>query len=447
MPLEPIRIDLSAIAGVGLDLDQYCGVWAVDETRFTAQLSMVAAMDLAAHVQAAAGRKIADATVSVEQGVSVIDIRGTLTKRGSSLSDAGSMTRIRQAIRDAASNPDVSSIVLRIDSPGGTTAGTADLAAEVAAAKSKKPVYAYVEDLAASAAYWVASQATKVYANAQTALVGSIGTYMAVYDYSRAAANAGVEAVVIRSTPLKGAGFEGDKITDAQKAAWQEMVDGLQMQFNAAVMQGRGMSSEAVAAVATGRVFNASEALRLGLIDGVKSFDETLSEIVRVAGTTKKKAPKMSAASYGELLVACEGIDPKNPEHASFLCDQMNSEATAEAAGKAWTRKLLAEATTARQAAETARQEAEAAKATRTVSGVDPLTEPVKGKAKKDDAYSGDPVADFDVAVREKVASGMPRLKAISAVSRTNPELHKAFLMATNGRKAKALIEDKFDQE
>jgi signal peptide peptidase SppA len=445
MPLDAIT--LPAVAG--LELDQYCGVWAVEESRFNAQLSFVAGLDLRAHVAAQTGRDIAAVSQSqTAGGMAVIDIAGTLTKRGSSLSSAGSMVRLRQAVRAAASDPEVAGILLKIDSPGGTVAGTADLGDEIAAAKKRKPVYAFVEDLAASAAYWLAAQADKVYANTATADIGSIGVYMALYDMSRAAANEGVEAIVIRSTPLKGAGVPGAPVTDEQKAVWQELVDTAHAEFTAAVKRGRGMTKEQVAAVATGRVYRASEAQRLGLIDGIQSFDKTLAELARAAAERTKGRPRMSAASYAELLVACEGIDPKNKDHAAFICDQMNGEATAEAAGKAWTRRLLAEAASARQAAEAARQEAETAKATRTVPGVEALTETAKGKATASEGYSGDAATDFDIAVREKIRGGMPRQAAVLAVARTNPELYKGYLFATNPkRKSRSLIEDKFDQE
>lgn len=343
------------------------------------------------------------------------------------------MVRLREAVRNAASNPDVTAIVLRIDSPGGTVAGTADLGAEIAAAKRRKPVYAFVEDLAASAAYWLASQATKVYANTETALVGSVGTYFAVYDLSRMAENEGIEAVVIRTSPLKGAGFPGEKVTDEQRAVWQELVDGSQKQFTAAVRSGRSMNEAQVAAVAVGRVWQASEALKLKLIDGVKSFDDVLTE-ARNAGKAARKDSTTMSASYQQLKLACGGIDTAKAEDAMFLASQLEQGATVESAAKAWNQTLVERVNIARS------------EKGKSLQGTDPVLDRGR-KAADDSGYSGDPLADFNERVQEKMEkTGMNRRKAVMSVAKADPELHRAYLVATNpGRKAASLIADRFE--
>jgi protease-4 len=130
--------------------------------------------------------------------VAVISLTGKLMKQQASMGGGTSTVQARRDIRAAASDPDIGAILLRIDSPGGTAAGTKELADEITAAKTKKPVWAYVEDMAASAAYWAASQASRIIAN-ETALVGSIGTYGVVQDTSGMAAMEGVKVHVIRS--------------------------------------------------------------------------------------------------------------------------------------------------------------------------------------------------------------------------------------------------------
>jgi signal peptide peptidase SppA len=457
---DPLRVEFDALP-LGLDLSQYCGVWAIDESAFAAQLAAVRSLDLAAHVAANAGRNVASASVSKAGGVAVIDISGTLTKRGSSMSDAGSLVRLRQAVRAAAADPEVSAILLRIDSPGGTIAGTSDLGDEIASAKAQKPVYAYGEDLVASAAYWLASQADKLYVNAQTAQIGSIGTYFAVHDYSRAAANAGIEAVVIRSHPLKGAGaMPGDPITEEQRAVWQEMVDGIQGHFNAAVMRGRGLTKEQVAAVATGRVFSASEAKKAGLIDGIKSFDETLAELQGAAVKRQKERKRMAAASYQDIVAACDGLNPSKAEDSQFVCDQLAKGVEADAAAKNWMATLAARADAAREAEAAAKEAeqkakeeaakakadadakareaeqkaAEAAAKAKQPPGVEPLLDSGKGKGRE----ASDALAEWNEKVAAKVAAGVPRDKALVAVNRENPGLRERMLAEVNqGRSAR----------
>jgi signal peptide peptidase SppA len=208
----------------------------------------------------------------------VIRIGGTLMKSASSLGGT-STVQLRRDVRNAATDPNVSAILLAIDSPGGAVAGTADLAADVKAATRKKPVWAHVDDLGASAAYWIASQANAIYANSPTALIGSIGTVMTIYDQSQAAEQAGVKTLVFRTGPLKGAGTPGEPITEDQTGHFQKLVNEVQTHFDHAVRSGRGMSAAQLAAVRSGGVFPADEAKSLGLIDGVRSLDSTLAAL------------------------------------------------------------------------------------------------------------------------------------------------------------------------
>lgn len=262
-------------------LSDYFGVWCFEPERFFAMWRTVKVTDFAAHVAAGPPPRVTTTEMVAGTGgrhVAVVKAAGTLMKQQSSLGGT-STVQLRRDIRAAAADPNVSAILLAFDSPGGTVSGTADLAAEVNAARRKKPVWAHVDDLTASAAYWVASQADAVYANSPTALVGSIGTLMTVYDASKAAEREGIEAVVFATGPLKGAGTPGTAISEDQRAYFQGIVEGAQTHFDAAVRKGRGMSAAQLAAVRTGGVFSAEEAVGLKLIDGIRSIDKTLAEL------------------------------------------------------------------------------------------------------------------------------------------------------------------------
>ncbi|MDA0707428.1 MAG: S49 family peptidase, partial [Proteobacteria bacterium] len=141
-----------------------------------------------------AGREMS----SVEDGsIAVISIDGVMS-RGGSFWGGTSTASVVQQVHAAMGNPRIKGIVLSINSPGGYSAGTKELADAVSQAKAEKPVYASISDVGASAAYWVASQATKVFA-APDAIVGSIGTYTVLPDIHRMAENAGVTIHVIRA--------------------------------------------------------------------------------------------------------------------------------------------------------------------------------------------------------------------------------------------------------
>lgn len=211
------------------------------------------------------------------KSVAVIDVKNVLMKPATWFGT--STVQLRSSIAQAASDPNVSGILLAIDSPGGTVAGTAELANDVRLAARSKPVWAQIQDLGASAAYWVASQADQVFANHETALVGSIGTLMTAYDMSEAAKRAGVEALVFATGPLKGTGIPGTPIDEGQRAYLQGVVNALQQSFDTAVRKGRGLSAGQLETVRTGAVFPASQALGLKLIDGIQTASKTLLQL------------------------------------------------------------------------------------------------------------------------------------------------------------------------
>lgn len=264
-------------------LDEYFGTWSMEPERFLAQWSLISRTDFARHMGTVSTSTHASSVELIAgkggKSVAIVRATGTLMKQRSSMGGGSSTIQIRRDIRSAAADPNVSGILIAIDSPGGTTAGTADLAAEVKTARKSKPVWAHIDDLGASAAYWVASQADVIYANTATALVGSIGTVMTVYDMSGNAEKEGVKALVFATGPLKGAGTPGTAITDAQRAYFQKIVDEGQASFDTAVRAGRGMSAAQLASVRTGAVFSAPEALSLKLIDGIRSLDRTIEAL------------------------------------------------------------------------------------------------------------------------------------------------------------------------
>ncbi len=267
-------------------IEQYSGVWAMYQPALEEALARIQYMDMAAHIAESRLRLARDdapaALSKTEDGIATIEIVGTMTKFGSSFSSTPGSVALRKEIREVTANDAVRGIFLLIDSPGGSVAGTADLAQEVARARAMKPVTAFVQDLGASAAFWVASQATRVVAN-DSALVGSIGAFTVLSDFSKMFEEAGVKVRVIRSGEFKGAGVPGTEITDAQLAEFQRVIDSLGDLFVAAVAKGRGMGIKMASKLADGRIHVASAALSLKLIDAVETFDEAMAALIAEA--------------------------------------------------------------------------------------------------------------------------------------------------------------------
>lgn len=268
-------------------LSDYAGLWSMEPSAFAFLWHHAASLNLSAHVrEPAQPLRSAMNKLPAPGGKSIAEIQlvGTLMKGQSSLGGTSTI-QARRDIRQAAADPEVAGIVLRIDSPGGAVAGTYDLAGDVKAAGRIKPVYAHIEDTGASAAYWVASQADRITANSPTTLVGSIGTLQVIYDESGALEAQGVRPIVFRTGPLKGLGL--DKVTDEQVAHVQSLVDSVQEQFDAAVMKGRGMTPTQLKAVNHGGAFTAANALDNKLIDAVQPLSRTVAQMTEMIRTGK----------------------------------------------------------------------------------------------------------------------------------------------------------------
>lgn len=212
-------------------------------------------------------------------GIALIPLSGPLMKAWSKYGGTSSLWA-RAAIRNADRDPNVKAIMLHVDSPGGTSAGTAELGDDIAAAK--KPLHAHIDDLGASAAYWAASQADHISMN-RTGMAGSIGVYASIYDTSKAADLQGVQVHVLATGPYKGAGEEGAPVTEEQLAHWQGVINNQFTHFEAAVRGGRRMLKSQFNRVSDGRVFGAEESKALGLIDEVASFDKAMIRLKQAA--------------------------------------------------------------------------------------------------------------------------------------------------------------------
>lgn len=263
-------------------MEQYVGVWAMREEEFQGLHQAFRGLDIHVHMAGPdpqrARSEAANAKLHVDRGVAVISLHGTLMKPQSSMSSGTSTVLARRLVRQAVSTSDVRAIMLHIDSPGGTAVGTQQLADDIAAAAKQKPTVAYIEDLGASAAYWVASQAGRIVANS-FAMVGSIGTYGIVHDVSGMAEKEGVKVHVVRAGEFKGMGVPGTVVTDEQLAQYQTVINETNEFFVRGVAAGRGLSLTKTRELADGRTHRAASAQALGLIDRVASLDETFSKL------------------------------------------------------------------------------------------------------------------------------------------------------------------------
>lgn len=384
---------------------------------------------------------------SREGNLAIVTIRGVMSPEGDYR--GGTSTRaMREEFSKLLADDSVKGVLIDITSPGGTVAGTAEAADELSQLAAAKPVTVHASDLLASAAMWLASQAREISAG-RTSWIGSIGTLLVVYDWSRLITEFGVDTHVFATGPYKGTGVLGAKLTDQQKLYLQERVELLQTHFSAAVMSGRKIAADALAKVADGRVFGAEQARQLHLVDRVESFAQALARAKQLAATassaqpsTTTKGKKMAdsstatttpaqpqAATYLELLEACDGLDPKNAADAQFLCGLQNQAFTAPQATKAWIGELKTRTDAAQKAVQDAAQaKGKIAAGKAFIPGVDALEE----SSGAGSGAAGSAREQFFSLVDEQVKLGLPRGRAMSQVARRNPDLRQQMIDEAN---------------
>lgn len=209
----------------------------------------------------------------------LIPVHGTLSNRHSlrnSLSGMTSYDQVRASLRQAMNDPRIESIVMDINSPGGQAVGAFELADEIRAARDVKPITSFVNGMAASAAYAIASATSKI-VTTPSSLSGSIGVVMTHMDYSKALDKAGVKPTLIFAGDHKVDGNPYESLGKDVKDNLQAEVDQLYSMFVDKVALGRSMDPAEIRATKA-RTYIGTKAVELGLADAVGTLDEVLME-------------------------------------------------------------------------------------------------------------------------------------------------------------------------
>lgn len=247
----------------------------------------------------------------VGSGMAVIPIVGELVHRGSgmdALSGVASYQNLGDMISDALGDSNVSGILLDIDSPGGEAAGCLDFANWLYAQRGTKPIWASVNQQAASAAYAIASAADRILVG-QDGRAGSVGVVFCHTDISRALDKNGITVTFIYAGEHKIEGAAALPLSQAAKENLQAEVDGLNDRFCEMVGRNRGLSTDAVKALQAAQ-FTGVAAISAGLADELATYEESLSMF------QQKIAPVgalMTAAAIGARMAAPKPADDPAP--------------------------------------------------------------------------------------------------------------------------------------
>jgi len=249
-------------------------------------------IDLAA-IEARIGRPLNNETKAydvTDNGTAIVYLDGVISKRMNffqKISGGVSSQLVTKDFMDAMANPQVKSIVLYIDSPGGSVDGTQDLAQTVFSARGQgKPIIAFTDGMMASGAYWIGAAAERVYISNDTTMVGSIGVVARHIDVSKAEEQMGIKTTEITAGRYKRIASEYAPLGESGRQSIQDALDYIYSVFANDISKFRGLSAEPVKdgkgetiPWADGRIFNGKEAIDAGLVDGVSTWTDLISKI------------------------------------------------------------------------------------------------------------------------------------------------------------------------
>ena len=202
-----------------------------------------------------------------------------LSLNGAIMDDSEILEKIETLKNDEA----IKGVLLLIDSPGGALSPSVEISLAIKSLNSRKPVVAYAKGTMASGSYLGGVWASKIYANPGS-FIGSIGVIMQGLDVSEAAAKLGFAEQIVKAGELKEAGTMMRKWSDAERASLQALVDESYELFTREVAQARSLDLRKRDAWANARVFLASGAKGVGLIDEVGSLEDAKNALVKASG-------------------------------------------------------------------------------------------------------------------------------------------------------------------
>jgi signal peptide peptidase SppA len=233
----------------------------------------------------------------IASGIAVLPLIGCLQPREDWFTyyfpeEATATETFSANLKAAYADPDVTAVLIYVDSPGGLVSGTADAADAVYALRQngRKPVVAFAPNQCCSAAYWIASQAAELYCG-DTAWVGSVGTRLSLVDSSEFYAKMGLKITPISTGTFKAAGSDGVPVTGEVKDYFQALVDRVQVEFTGGVARGRKLKIDDARAIAKeARIYIGGDAQAAGLVDGLRGAPDVLKALLESgasgAGTT-----------------------------------------------------------------------------------------------------------------------------------------------------------------
>lgn len=262
----------------------YGSTWAILPTYFRAMAHAMAtrSVDMERLTEVAAATERRRAAAKPQSAIGVIPVIGPIENRPSMMGEMcgfPSSMEIATAVEEMVRDATVKAVILDFDSPGGVATGIPEAASRIAKARGTKPIIAVANGMAASAGYWLASAADKLYVT-PSGEVGSVGVFSIHQDISAAMDAEGVKTTIIKAGKYKAEMNPFEPLTDEAKDYEQATVDEIYSAFVDAVASQRGVASAVVRTdFGEGRCVSAKRAVAAGMADGVATFQQVVNRI------------------------------------------------------------------------------------------------------------------------------------------------------------------------
>lgn len=245
----------------------------------------------------------------------IIPIKGCIGKGLSDLDaacGACDVEAVEEMLEEAERDPSIKTIILDVDSPGGTSVGVPELANRIR--NCSKEVISFTDGQAESAAYWIASQAKAFYATGSSS-VGSVGVYICFTNSEKLYENEGLRQELVKAGKYKGIGIEGCGLSPEQRDLLQAEVDDIHSDFKAAVTSVREFVTDDAM---QGQSFSGKRAAEAGLVTSlVNGFDELMQALnAQVAEQMEADEENDTRQEISEIV---QGEEPAGDEEESTL--------------------------------------------------------------------------------------------------------------------------------
>ncbi len=233
--------------------------------------------------------------------IAVLSLSGVITQHPDFMGDSN-LDEFMGDFMSAMNDPTVGALLISIDSPGGSVYGAQEASDMMIAMRGKKPVVAFANSLAASAAYWLGCCASEFYCT-PSGEVGSIGVWQAHMDISAMLQNAGIKTTIISAGKYKIEGNPYQPLDDDAQQFMQSRVDDYYNAFVACVASARNVSVDYVKTnMGQGRVLGAQDALKNKMIDGILTMPQVIQKMANQLSATTQLPSKKAATSIRSRL-------------------------------------------------------------------------------------------------------------------------------------------------